>query len=275
MRQRTIPVEAGHASDEDSPGNRHKAGGGSLSTARALDDDSDGDGALPPQPATARGHDWAAIVFGCLGVVSRFAFLNWPPQVVFDEYHFGKCVSGYIKGAYFFDIHTPLAKILLALAARLGGYDGSQPFQSIGEPFHAHVPIFALRALPAAFGAAIVPLAWRLGLALGCSRSAAALAATMVLLDGSLLVESRILVTDALLFFFELAQVRARTRVRTPESGDANDPTHHQWVPPLANAAPVTRASSRAAPLRARSARLAARLASIPVESRRHGRLDR
>lgn len=163
--------------------------------------------------------DWVAIVFCFLGIVSRFIWLSWPPQIVFDEYHFGKFVSGYVTGEYIFDIHPPLAKMMLALCAWLGGYDGSQPFKSVGEPFLPGVPIFALRALPAAFGAAIVPLSWLLALQLGCSRTSAALAASMVLLDGSLLVESRILVTDGLLFFFELAQLLFALRARSSPPG--------------------------------------------------------
>ena len=43
-------------------------------------------------------------------------------QVVFDEYHFGKFVNGYITGEYFFDIHPPLGKLLLCLVAWMGGY---------------------------------------------------------------------------------------------------------------------------------------------------------
>ena len=61
-----------------------------------------------------------------LALLSRFALLNHPRQVVWDEFHFGKFVDGHINGEYFFDIHPPLGKLLLALSAWLGGYDGSQ-----------------------------------------------------------------------------------------------------------------------------------------------------
>eukprot|EP00962_Isochrysis_galbana_P043392 scaffold16504_cov105-Isochrysis_galbana.AAC.2 len=109
----------------------------------------------------------ALSLFG-LGVLTRFAYLTYPREVVFDEYHFGKFINGYITGArrplaltvaqangrrrvcerhpsrpahlhlltrpaaslcagqYFFDIHPPLGKLLLAAAARAGGYDASQ-----------------------------------------------------------------------------------------------------------------------------------------------------
>ena len=42
-------------------------------------------------------------------------------RVIFDEFHFGRFVNGYLTGEYFFDIHPPLGKQLLALGAVLGG----------------------------------------------------------------------------------------------------------------------------------------------------------
>jgi dolichyl-phosphate-mannose-protein mannosyltransferase len=40
----------------------------------------------------------ALLLFG-LGVLTRFAYLTHPREVIFDEYHFGKFVNGYITGA--------------------------------------------------------------------------------------------------------------------------------------------------------------------------------
>ena len=66
-------------------------------------------------------------------------------QVVFDEYHFGKFVNGYITGEYFFDIHPPLGKLLLCLVARMGGYDGSQSWDKIGVDIPPEVNLLGLR----------------------------------------------------------------------------------------------------------------------------------
>ena len=165
-------------------------------------------GVAPCAPASATDADGvtACWLLG-LGLLTRFYGLNWPRQVVFDEVHFGKFVGGYISGRYFFDIHPPLGKLLIALAAWAAGYDGRQPFEHIGEAYLPGVQLFALRAVPATFGALLVPLTYLIVRRMGGSSPAALLAGGIVLLDGAALVESRLLLTDSILFFFELLQL--------------------------------------------------------------------
>ena len=56
----------------------------------------------------------------------------------------------------------------------------------------------------------------------GCSDTAALLVASMVLLDGACLVESRLLLTDSVLFFFELLQLYAMARTRAAPLNSAS-----------------------------------------------------
>jgi len=53
----------------------------------------------------------------------------------FDEVHFGKFTNYYLRGTYFFDLHPPLAKLLLALLCWLLDYDGSYPFYAINDSY--------------------------------------------------------------------------------------------------------------------------------------------
>ena len=137
--------------------------------------------------------------FLALSVLTRVAMLEYPREVVFDEYHFGKFVNGYLRGEYFFDIHPPLGKQVLALFAWLGGYAAEQAWAQIAEPIPASVNLYALRIGPALQGAALPPLLFLAGRAFGLSQPAATLAAAGALFDTCMLVEQRLVLTDATL----------------------------------------------------------------------------
>ena len=125
MRQRSVDLEAARAREDES----HSAGNLSIKDEGASEVvSSDGEsGHHSPLVEstevdvlvenTADSRHLVGAIFTVLGIISRFAYLNWPAEVIFDEVHFGKFVSGYIRGIYFFDIHPPLAKLLLALFA--------------------------------------------------------------------------------------------------------------------------------------------------------------
>jgi dolichyl-phosphate-mannose-protein mannosyltransferase len=60
------------------------------------------------------------------------AFTNTRPVRRFDEVHFGGFAAKYIRQRYFMDVHPPLAKLLITLAAFLGGFEGDFDFKDIG-----------------------------------------------------------------------------------------------------------------------------------------------
>lgn len=122
----------------------------------------------------------------------------------FDELHYGKYVSLYMKNTYFFDSHPPLGKQLIAFAASLANYDGSFKFDKIGSPFSEDVPLFALRFIPAFFGSLIVPISYHLMLEFGISQWTSLVTALLLLFDNGLLTQSRFILMESMIIFFAL-----------------------------------------------------------------------
>ncbi|KAF9544586.1 glycosyltransferase family 39 protein [Agrocybe pediades] len=131
----------------------------------------------------------------------RLFRLSKPNSVVFDEVHFGKFASRYILTRYFVDVHPPLAKLLITLAAFIFGYDGNFDFKDIGKVYE-HVPYVAMRMLPATLGVATVPLAYLTLRALDCRATTALLASVFIIFENGMVTQSRHILLDSPLIFF-------------------------------------------------------------------------
>ncbi|XP_075212728.1 protein O-mannosyltransferase rt isoform X2 [Lycorma delicatula] len=143
----------------------------------------------------------SALLFA-VAVITRFYRLEEPRNIVFDELHYGKYVSLYMKRTFFFDAHPPLGKQLIAAAAYLAGFDGNFKFDAIGSPYKENVPLFALRFVPAMCGSLLVPATYHFMLELGCKQWTAALAAFLILCDNAILTQSRFILMESMLLLF-------------------------------------------------------------------------
>ncbi|XP_016959180.2 protein O-mannosyltransferase 1 [Drosophila biarmipes] len=130
---------------------------------------------------------------------TRFYKLATPPHIVFDELHYGKYVSMYMRNIFFFDQHPPLGKQLIAGLVSLAGYSGNYTFNRIGEPYAPDMPIFWFRFVPAMCGSLLSPAVYKLLLEAKLSRWASALGGLLVVLDNSLLTQSRFVLMESML----------------------------------------------------------------------------
>lgn len=102
--------------------------------------------------------DFMAVMLFIVGLATRVYRLDQPGNVVFDEMHYGKYASLYLKKTFFFDANPPLGKLLIALAGYFYGYDGgSFGFDKIGTPYPEDVPHIIFRLVPAVFGSLLSP----------------------------------------------------------------------------------------------------------------------
>lgn len=136
-----------------------------------------------------------------ISFIVRFAYLGYPSEVVFDEVHFGKFVSAYFTHEYYFDIHPPLGKLLIAGFAKLGGYTPGFDFNHIGEMFDSK-NLLILRFLPALFGALLPLIIYLILRQLKVSPKFALLGGLFIVFENAILVESKFILVDSMLLFF-------------------------------------------------------------------------
>jgi len=141
-----------------------------------------------------------------LSLFLHFIAIDYPKEAVFDEVHFGKFVSGYLTGEYFFDIHPPLGKLMIAGMGKLAGFAPGFDFKTIGEQYPNNQYIW-LRLLPALFGSLLIPLIFFLTFRLSRSIWAALLAAIFMVFENALLVQSKFILIDSFLLFFGFAAI--------------------------------------------------------------------
>lgn len=142
----------------------------------------------------------AMAVVTAVAAFLRFRIIGYPDKVVFDEVHFGKFASYYLEGTYFFDLHPPFAKLLIAFGGWLVGYDGKFKFDTIGESYTSNnVPYVAYRALLAIQGTLTIPVMFLTMKTLNFSVLACVLSSCIVVFDNAHVIDSRLILLDATL----------------------------------------------------------------------------
>ncbi|XP_011933268.1 PREDICTED: protein O-mannosyl-transferase 1 isoform X4 [Cercocebus atys] len=143
-----------------------------------------------------------------MGLLSRLWRLTYPRAVVFDEVYYGQYISFYMKRIFFLDDSgPPFGHMVLALGGYLGGFDGHFLWNRIGAEYSSNVPVWSLRLLPALAGALSVPMAYQIVLELHFSHCAAMGAALLMLIENALITQSRLMLLESVLIFFNLLAV--------------------------------------------------------------------
>lgn len=144
---------------------------------------------------------WIALAISTVfAIYTRFDKISFPSKVVFDEVHFGKFASYYLERTYFFDLHPPFAKLLIAFVGWLVGYDGKFKFENINDDYISNnVPYVAYRALSAIQGSLTIPVIFMTLKTLGYSVDACLFASFLVCFDNGHIIDSRLILLDATL----------------------------------------------------------------------------
>ena len=122
-------------------------------------------------------------------------------QVTWDEVHFGKMASWYINRTYFFDVHPPLGKLMIAGLGYTVGYNGSFEWM-VGQNFSDAHGILEMRYGAAILGSSLVPLSFLTTWTLTESLTASIIASTLTCFDTGLTSLTRFILLDQPLLVF-------------------------------------------------------------------------
>ncbi|KXH65957.1 dolichyl-phosphate-mannose-protein mannosyltransferase [Colletotrichum salicis] len=176
--------------------------------------------------------DWepiiAPIIFTAVAIFTRLWRIGISDIVTWDEAHFGKFGSHYIKHEYYFDVHPPLGKMLVGLSGVLAGYNGSFEFKS-GEKYPEDVDYTFMRAFNALFGILCIPMAYYTARELNLRRPAVWLVTLMVLCENSYTTISRFILLDSMLLFGTVATVLCWAKFHN-QRNDAFEPEWFFWL---------------------------------------------
>ncbi|KAL9894158.1 protein O-mannosyl-transferase 2 [Glossina fuscipes fuscipes] len=143
---------------------------------------------------------------------TRYYNVTKPDHVCWDETHFGKMGSWYINRTFFFDVHPPLGKMLIAFSGYLTGYNGTYPFEKPGDKYNG-TRYEGMRYFCTTLGALIMPMAFDTVYDLTRSTEAAMVAASYLIFDVGMLTLNRYILLDPILLFFMTAAVWGMVKV--------------------------------------------------------------
>lgn len=145
-------------------------------------------------------HILIAIVL--LGLSTRFYNIDKPAHVCWDETHFGKMASWYINRTFFFDVHPPLGKMLIALSGYATGYNGSFSYSKPGDAYTDYSQYLGMRIFCATLGFMIIPFTYYSTKSITRSVPAATMAAFLLVFDNGMITLNRYILLDPPLLFF-------------------------------------------------------------------------
>lgn len=173
----------------------------------------------------------AFILITVASFATRLYDIHEPAHVCWDETHFGKMASWYLNRTFFFDVHPPLGKMLIALSGHLTGYDGRFAFDKPGDQYDHWTQYIGMRVFCAMLGLAIPAFVYKATLSMTQSIHSATLAAFLIVFDNGMITLTRYILLDPPLLFFISASIlgMAEFSFRLGPQTNAQPFTHVWW----------------------------------------------
>lgn len=141
------------------------------------------------------------ILILAMSAIVHFIQFGKPASVVFDEVFYGNFASSYWQGSYFFDLHPPFVKLLFAFVGKIFHLDQFiVDWSSIGNSIP--LSIVGLRVLPIVAGLILPLIIYAICRHLNFSKLASSVASILIVLENSLIVQSRFILPDIIMLVF-------------------------------------------------------------------------
>lgn len=173
----------------------------------------------------------AFIIVVLSSFATRFYDIHEPAHVCWDETHFGKMASWYLNRTFFFDVHPPLGKMLIAFSGYLTGYDGTFAFDKPGDQYEHWTQYIGMRVFCATLGLTIPAFIYTATRSMTNSNHAALIASLLVVFDNGLITLTRYILLDSPLLFFVSASLLGMAKFSFELGPDKNDTAQFskQW----------------------------------------------
>lgn len=151
--------------------------------------------------------DPAFFVISIISILTRCHKLAHPNSIVFDELHYIKFITLYLKKIFFFDPQPPFGKQLLTAAAYITNFKGDLDYSQIGEEYKLDVPIQLLRLFPSICGSLIAPMGYLVSLAMNLSQTSAILVSSLFILENAFVTQSKFLLIEPILILLSITSL--------------------------------------------------------------------
>jgi len=129
--------------------------------------------------------------------ITHFIYFGYPAQVVFDETFAGGFLASYAKGVFYFDVHPPLAKLVVYVFGFLTGASYGGKMSAIGDALPHSIVL--LRLVPIVCGFLLPLVIYAVSRNVGLSPLSSMTAGLLVAFENSLIVQSRFILFDIML----------------------------------------------------------------------------
>lgn len=178
-----------------------------------------------------RGFNLMLALIAVASFITRFYNIHEPAHVCWDETHFGKMASWYINRTFFFDVHPPLGKMMIAVSGHLSGYDGQFAFDKPGDQYEHWTQYIGMRIFCALLGSTIPIFAYISTQAMTNSRQSSSLAAALLVFDNGIITLTRYILLDPPLLFYIASSILGMTKFSFNRSGSKRprEPFSPSW----------------------------------------------